>query len=177
MDDLRSAPVPPVGPDDHVRGPDGAPVVVVYADFTCPRCAVAWSRLRDAPLRIVFRHLALKAKHPRAVALAQAAEAAACQDRFWAFADVLYDAPARTEDPDLWRHCATLGIDIDRFQRDRRDDAAVARVRADVRDALRAGATVTPTLFAGAGGDAYAGAPSPELVVRWAAGQDVPATG
>lgn len=177
MDDLRSAPVPPVGPDDHVRGPDGAPVVVVYADFTCPRCAVAWERLHGAPLRLVFRHLALKAKHPRAVALAHAAEAAAGQDGFWAFADALYADPARTEDPDLWRHCATLGIDVDRFQRDRRGDGVAQRVRGDVRAALRAGATVTPTLFAGANGDAHAGAPSPELVARWAAGQDVPATG
>ena len=37
-----------LAPDDHVRGPDDAPLVVLYADFTCPRCAVAWMRLRVA---------------------------------------------------------------------------------------------------------------------------------
>ncbi len=175
MDDLRSAPVPPVGPDDHVRGAEGAPLVVMYADFTCPRCAVAWERLQDARLRLVFRHLALKAKHPRAVALAHAAEAAACQNRFWAFAAAVYAEPARTEDPDLWRRCATLGLDVDAFQRDRRTDGVAERVRGHVRDALRAGATVTPTLYAG--GQVHTGPPSADLVAAWVAGQGVQATG
>ena len=49
----------------------GAPLVVMYADFTCPRCAVAALDLRDRDdARVVFRHFALKAKHPRSVALA-----------------------------------------------------------------------------------------------------------
>src|SRR5439155_22598260 len=87
MTDLRSAPPSPLRADDHVRGPQDAPVVLVYADFTCPRCAVAHERLRDAPLRRVFRHLALRAKHPRAIALARAAEAADAQGAFWPFHD------------------------------------------------------------------------------------------
>jgi protein-disulfide isomerase len=175
MTDLRSAPVPPVGPDDHVRGPAGAPAVIIYADFTCPRCAVAWERLRDAPLRLVFRHLALKAKHPRAVALAHAAEAAALQGRFWELAGALYADQGRVEDPFLWAHCERLGIDLDRFQEDRREPALHARVRAQVLDALRAGATVTPTLFAGL--QAHPGPPAPELVARWAARHGAPARG
>ena len=41
MSDLRSAPVPPLRDDDHVRGgDDGGPLVVFYGDFACPRCAV-----------------------------------------------------------------------------------------------------------------------------------------
>ena len=39
MGDLSSAPVPPPGPDDHVRGPAGAPVLIVYGDYECPFCA------------------------------------------------------------------------------------------------------------------------------------------
>src|SRR5690349_7914802 len=90
MTDLRSAPVPPLRPDDHVRGAGDAPVVIVYADFTCPRCAVAHERLQQAPVRRVFRHMALKAKHPRAIAVARAGEAAAAQGRFWELHDALY---------------------------------------------------------------------------------------
>ncbi|MCW2999097.1 MAG: oxidoreductase [Solirubrobacterales bacterium] len=175
MTDLRSAPVPPVGPEDHVRGPDSAPEVIMYADFTCPRCAVAWERLRDAPLRLVFRHLALKAKHPRAVALAQAAEAAARQGRFWELTAALYADQGRVEDPHLWAHCEALGLDLDRFQADRRDPVVEGHVRAQVRDALRAGATVTPTLFAGP--HAHPGPPDAEVVARWAARRQMPATG
>ena len=147
MSDLRSAPVPPVRPDDHVRGPGDGPLVVMYADFACPRCVVAHERLRDVPVRLVFRHFALKAKHERAVPLARAAEAAALQGAFWEMHDALFTDPGRIDDPHLWARCERLGLDVERFQADRRDPAIAQRVRRDVRDALRAGATTTPALY------------------------------
>ena len=148
MSDLRSAPVPPLRDDDHVRGADaGGPVVVFYGDFACPRCAVEALRLRDAGARVAFRHFALKAKHERAVPLALAVEAAARQDGFWVFHDALYEDQGHLDDPHLWERCAALGLDVERFQADRRDPAVAERVRRDVRDALRAGATSTPALF------------------------------
>jgi protein-disulfide isomerase len=149
MSDLRSAPVPPLRHDDHVRGPHDAPLVVFYGDFACPRCAVEAMRLRDANARVLFRHFALKAKHERAVPLALAAEAAARQDAFWSFHDALYEDQGRIDDPHLWDRCRALGLDVEEFERDRRDPAIAERVRRDVRDALRAGATTTPALFAG----------------------------
>lgn len=177
MTDLRSAPVPPVGPDDHVRGPSGAPTVFVYADFTCPRCALAWERIDGAPLRLVFRHLALKAKHPRAVALACAAEAAARQDRFWELAASLYADQGRVDDPHLWARCPQLGLDLDRFEADRRDPVVLERVKDDVRAGLRAGVTVTPTFFAGAhAAEAHPGPPDAATVTRWTAGPGNAAT-
>ena len=147
MTDLRSAPVPPLRPDDHVRGADDAPLVIVYADFTCPRCAVAHERLQQANVRRVFRHMALKAKHPRAIALARAGEAAAAQGRFWELHDALYADQGRQDDPHLWAHAERLGLDLERFERDRRSDTVAARVDQDTRDALRAGAMHTPTIF------------------------------
>ncbi|MCW3011781.1 MAG: disulfide bond formation protein DsbA [Solirubrobacterales bacterium] len=145
---LHSSPVPPLGSEDHVRGE--GPLVLFYADFSCPRCALAWERLDAARVRVAFRHLALKAKHPRAVALACAAEAAGRQDRFWDFAAALYTDQGRTEDPHLWAHCERLGLDVERWERDRRAPEAAERVTRDVRAALRAGAVATPTLFHGA---------------------------
>jgi protein-disulfide isomerase len=148
MSDLRSAPVPPLREDDHVRGPQDAPLVFFYGDFACPRCAVEATRLHAAAARVVFRHFALKAKHERAVPLALAAEAAARQGAFWAFHDALYSDQGRIDDPHLWARCRALGLDVEAFERDRRDPAVADRVRRDVRDALRAGATTTPALFA-----------------------------
>lgn len=156
--DLRSAPVPPVGAGDHVRGPEDAPVVIVYADFTCPRCAVAHARLSEVPVRRVFRHMALRAKHPRAVALALAAEAAGAQGRFWELHDALYADQGRQADPHLWAHAERLGLDLARLETDRRSDEAAARVDADTRAALRAGAMHTPTVFL-PGGRRVDGAP------------------
>jgi protein-disulfide isomerase len=148
MSDLRSAPVPPLREDDHVLGPQDAPLVFFYGDFACPRCAVEATRLHDAAAHVVFRHFALKAKHERAVPLALAAEAAARQDAFWSFHDALYSDQGRIDDPHLWARCRALGLDVEAFERDRRDPAVAERVRRDVRDALRAGATTTPALFA-----------------------------
>jgi protein-disulfide isomerase len=139
--------MPSVREDDHVRGAPGAPLIVMYADFTCPRCAVAHARLLDAPVRRVFRHLALKAKHPRAVALGRAAEAAARQGAFWDFHDALYADQGRQDDPHLWALAERLGLDLTRFEDDRRDAQVAERVERDTREAVRAGAMHTPTLF------------------------------
>jgi protein-disulfide isomerase len=146
MTDLRSAPAPSLRDDDHVRGE--GPLVIVYADFTCPRCAVLHARLSGLPVRRVFRHFALKAKHPRAVAVARAAEAAGCQGAFWAFHDALYADQGRQDDPHLWALAERLGLDLERFEADRRSDAVAARVERQTREALRAGAMHTPTVFA-----------------------------
>ena len=148
MTELRSAPVPPLRDDDHIRGPETGPLTFFYGDFACPRCAVEALRLREEGALVVFRHFALKAKHERAVPLALAVEAAGRQGAFWAFHDALYEDQGRIDDPHLWARCEALGLDLDRFEADRRDPALAERVRRDVRDALRAGATTTPALFA-----------------------------
>ena len=168
MTDLRSAPVPGLRPDDHVRGAHrrDAPLVLLYGDFACPRCALAHERLREVPVRLVFRHFALKAKHARAVPLAHAAEAAARQGAFWPFADALYADQGRLDDPHVWARCERLGLDLERFEVDRRSAAVAERVQRDVREGLRAGAATTPTLWVD--GAVHAGAPDAALLARLA---------
>jgi protein-disulfide isomerase len=162
MPDLRSAAVPALRCDDHVRGPEDAVTVIVYGDFACPHCAIAHVRLARAALRIAFRHFALRAKHPRALALAQAAEAAALQGAFWAFHDALYGEPGRLDDPHLWERARSLGLDVERFDADRRSAAVAERVSRDVHDAVRAGIVSTPTLVVD--GRLHPGPPGPELL-------------
>jgi protein-disulfide isomerase len=147
--DLGSAPVPPLGDEDHVRGPAEAPLVIEYADFECPYCAALHVRLRDIPLRRVFRHFPVKTSHPRAWPAACAAEAAGLQGRFWEMHDLLFDDQARLEDPHLWDRAGRLGLDTERFERDRRSDAVRDRVRRDFESGVRAGVVTTPTLFLG----------------------------
>jgi protein-disulfide isomerase len=148
MSDLTSAPIPAVSDADHVRGDVADPeLVVMYADFSCPRCAVAAVALRDAGTPTAFRHFALKARHPRAVALAHAAEAAAAQGRFWPFHDSLFTDQGHIDDPHLWARCEQLGLDVGRFEADRRSDAVAERVAGQLRDGMRAGVTATPALL------------------------------
>lgn len=161
MSDLRSSAPPPPDHDDHVRGDRALTPVLFYADFTCPRCALAHAKLTAASAHVVFRHMALRAKDTRAVALACAAEAAAAQGGFWRFCDSLYADQGRTDDPHLWERAHALGLDLDRFDADRRGEQAAARVQRDTRAAIAAGATTTPTLFVGE--SAHSGMPDSEF--------------
>ncbi|MCK9249026.1 MAG: DsbA family protein [Solirubrobacteraceae bacterium] len=142
MDDPRT-----VRGDDHRSG--SGPVVVLYGDVTCHRCQEATRRLRAAPVELVWRHLVLRARGPRPRALAHALEGAARQGRFWPLLDRLLGDPAHTEDPDLWRVAGELGLDVPRFDADRRDGACVDRVDRDLRDALALGAVGTPAILVG----------------------------
>ena len=124
----------------------------MHADFTCPHCAVAHAKIEAlearTPIRRVFRHLALSRRDPRAVPLACAVEAAGRQGAFWPFHDALYADQAHTDDPHLWALAKTLGLDLARFDADRRSDAVATRVAAQTKAAIRAGATSTPAVSA-----------------------------
>ncbi|MFL5976379.1 MAG: DsbA family protein [Solirubrobacterales bacterium] len=147
MRELGSAPLPPLRPGDHVRGPVDAPLVVVYADFECPYCAVVHEHLRDRPLRVAFRHFPVRSKHPRAWAAACAAEAAGSQGAFWPMPDALFADQGRLEDPHLWGRAERLGLDLDRFEADRRAPDVAERVKDVFTGGIRAGVTTTPAAF------------------------------
>lgn len=167
MSGLGSAPLPPLGAEDHVRGPSDAPLVILYGEFECPACGLAHARLASLRLRLAFRHFPVRSKHPRAWPTACAAEAAALQGAFWAFHDSLYGDQGRLEDPHLWRRAEALGLDVARFDADRRSHAIAARVRRDFTAGVRAGVVTTPTLFVD--GVANPGAPDTTLLERIAA--------
>jgi protein-disulfide isomerase len=131
-----------------VRGPQDAPVAIVYGDYECPFCAAVEVRLRPLPLRVAFRHFPVQGSHPRALAAACAAEAAAAQGAFWAMHDALFDDQGRLEDPHLWARAERLGLDLERFDADRRSHAVRKRVREHFHGAVRAGVVTTPTVFA-----------------------------
>jgi protein-disulfide isomerase len=160
---LGSAPPPPPGLGDHVRG-DGDILVIEYGDYECPYCAKTDRLLAELPIRRVFRHFPVVSKHPRAQVLACAAEAAALQDEFWAMHDSLFADQGHLDPPHLWQRCRDLGIDLERFEADRRSDSVAERVKRDFRSGIRAGVTTTPTLFVD--GEAYAGVPSEAVLAR-----------
>jgi protein-disulfide isomerase len=121
--------------------------VILYLDLGCPHCAASWARIRELELRLVFRHFPLKSKHPRAPALHAAAEAAGLQGRFWEMADSILTDQGHQDDPHLWERARGFGLDLERFERDRRSDQVAARVRRDFEPGIRAGIGSTPAAF------------------------------
>ncbi len=167
MSGLGSAPLPPLGSEDHLTGPPGrpwSPLAIVYADYECPFCAMLHQRLRAHGAVWAFRHFPVRSKHPRAWAAACAAEAAGLQGRYWEMHEALYEDQGRLEDPHLWARAERLGLDVERFDADRRSDAVDARVRRDFQSGIRAGVVTTPTLFLD--GVAHPGVPDAVLLDR-----------
>src|SRR5262249_33837666 len=102
--------------DDHVRGPDSAPVTLVeYGDYQCPFCGRAYPlveallRERADSLRFVFRHFPLVDIHPYAENAAEFAEAAGARGQFWRAHDWLFTHQSQL-DPG---HLRTAAAEID----------------------------------------------------------------
>jgi Na+/H+ antiporter NhaA/predicted DsbA family dithiol-disulfide isomerase len=139
---------------DHVRGNANAPVTIVeYGDFQCPYCATAapvitalLERFGD-DLRYVWRHLPLNDVHPDAQLAAEAAEAAAAQDRFWEMHDLMIGDNDDLRPATLLRHANALGLDAARFEDDVMRRRGRARIAEDVASADMSGVSGTPTFF------------------------------
>jgi protein-disulfide isomerase len=63
--------------------------------------------------------------------------------------DSLFSDQGRLDNPHLWERARALGLNLERFERDRHSDEVRARVKRDFDSGVRAGVVTTPTLFAG----------------------------
>ena len=138
---------------DHIRGPLDAPVTVVeYGDFECPYCGqaepVVRELLRDfGDVRYVWRHLPLNDVHPNTQLAAEASEAAADQGAFWEMHDLLFAHQDALRPNDLISYAERLGLDVERFTSNLREQSGSARVAEDVDSADLSGVSGTPTFF------------------------------
>jgi NhaA family Na+:H+ antiporter len=147
----------PVDPRrDHIRGGEAGSrplTILIYGDFLCPYCRrlrLVLDRLRAAlgeRMVYVFRHFPNERAHPGAQLLSIAAEAAAGQGRYWQMYDALYGREPPIDESTLLEIAASLGLDMERFEGDRRDSILRQRVEEDLADGRRNGVTGTPTIF------------------------------
>ena len=82
--------------------------------------------------------------------------------------DSLLEDQGHLDLPHLWQRAERLGLDLDRFEADRRSAPVEERVERDFRTGLRAGVMTTPTQFVA--GEAHPGVPGEDLVRRLRAG-------
>jgi protein-disulfide isomerase len=144
----------PVGPNDHVQGPEHAPVTLVeYGDYECPYCGMAYpivkriqERLGDR-LRFVFRNFPLAELHPNAAAAAEFAEAAALQGKFWGMHDTLFEHQRALSPGNLQAYARSLDLDRSALEEAIRSGGPAERVRKDFMSGVRSGVNGTPTFF------------------------------
>jgi protein-disulfide isomerase len=98
-------------------------------------------------LRFVFRNFPISTSHPHAEQAAEAAEAAAAQEQFWPMHDLLYENQQRLEANDLVGYADSLGLDVERFERELNEHVHAPRVREDFMSGVRSGVNGTPSFY------------------------------
>jgi protein-disulfide isomerase len=139
---------------DHIQGPGDAPVTLVeYGDYECPYCGEAYPIVKQIQermgerLRFVFRNFPISTAHPHAEFAAEAAEAAAAQDRFWEMHDHLYEHQQRLRADDLRSYAQAIELDLDLFDKELEEHVHADRVHEDFLSGVRSGVNGTPTFF------------------------------
>jgi protein-disulfide isomerase len=138
----------------YVRGPADAPVtIVVFGDFQCPYCSRLNPVLKDVlakydgKVRLVYKFLPLKSIHPQAEAAAKAAMAAEKQGKFWEYHDALLESYQELSEEKFVEIAARLGLDVKRFQWDRKDPRFVNYLKNDADDAAANHIRSVPSVF------------------------------
>ena len=151
----RSMLTMPVSPaKDHIRGPIDAPVTLLeYGDYECPFCGAAHAvvntilaQVGDA-VRFVFRHFPMTTVHPHAELAAEAAEAAASQQRFWDMHDMLYANQQQLDGPSLLAYASALALDLNRYSAEVAGHMHLPKISEDFMSGVRSGVNGTPTFF------------------------------
>ncbi|MEM6786340.1 MAG: thioredoxin domain-containing protein [Myxococcota bacterium] len=139
--------------DSPSKGPERPKVTLVeFADFECPACGYANPVVQKMyaqygkQMQVVFKHFPLDT-HPNARLAAQAAWAAQQQGQFWPMHDLLFSNQDRLTEPDLLTYARQLGLEMGRFERDMRSEAAVAAVEKEKTQGMSLGIGGTPALF------------------------------
>ena len=144
----------PVGARDHAQGSREAIVTLLeYGDFESGHCMENFRVVKEitrwlrGELYYVFRHFPAADKHPNALPAAEAAEAAGAQGRFWEMHDWLCEHSPTIRDAQLKGYAQGLGLDVERFERERREHTYIEKVREDFTSGVASGVTRTPTFF------------------------------
>jgi len=98
-------------------------------------------------VRYVWRHLPLNDVHTSAQLMAEAAEAAHAQGRFWEMYDALLSHEGSVTPLELGKIAEQLGLDRERFWSELRSHEYASRVARDVASADASDVSGTPTFF------------------------------
>lgn len=154
-----SSTVAAVTDQDHIRGKQTAPVVIIeYSDFQCPACASYFPVMKSLEqkygdkLALVYRYYPLTQIHKNADLASRAGEAAAVQGKFWEMHDILFDrqndwAAGSDVQQQMLDYAAELKLDVNKFKSDLTSQPVKDRVSRDVASGNAVALQGTPTFF------------------------------
>jgi protein-disulfide isomerase len=97
-------------------------------------------------VKLVFKNFPLR-NHKFAMPAAIAALAAEKQGKFWEFHDRLFKDYNRLNEQKVKEIAQQLNLDMEKFEKDRKDPRIRAMINRDLAEAKRAGVRGTPTVF------------------------------
>ena len=97
-------------------------------------------------VKVVFKNFPLRS-HKFAMKAAIAALAAESQGKFWEFHDLLFENYNRLNDQKIQDIAVAVGLDIEEYEKKKKDPAIERRVKQDLSDGRQAGVRGTPTIF------------------------------
>ena len=97
-------------------------------------------------VKLVYKNFPL-AKHKFARKAAAAALAAHAQGKFWQFHDELFKNYRNLNDSVIQDTAKELGLDMERFEKDRKDPGIQKLIVRDVKNGQQAGVRSIPTVF------------------------------
>ncbi|NUQ70278.1 MAG: thioredoxin domain-containing protein [Chthonomonadales bacterium] len=143
------------------KGKKDAPILVVeFADYQCPMCATAVEQMKKILAKhpdevcYVFHGIQIQATHRNALIMAQAAEAAGLQGKYWEMHEALFKKqrdfvtlPEVDAIDAVTEIAKSIGLDMMRFGADLRGSTATRAQERSGKIAIRAEVQSTPCFF------------------------------
>lgn len=131
--------------------------IVEFSDYQCPACKSANPTVKrilqdyQGKVNFVYRHFPLS-QHKNAIPASLAAETAGQQGKYWEMHDKIFDGQDLWGEsggaPDIFAgYAKDLGLDIEKFNRDRGDSKFRDKINRDYQDGITLGVNSTPTFF------------------------------
>jgi len=158
---LFGAPRAPIDLKDvQLRGPAGAPVVIVeFADYECPYCYQTQAAIEKieaeykGKIAFAYKDLPLP-NHAHAQKAAEATHCAGAQGKYWEYHDILFKNKA-LEVPQLKDQARELKLDTNAFDKCLDSGAQAEAVKAQFTEGVSLGLQGTPGFFVN--GHVYSG--------------------
>ena len=159
---------------EPMLGDEDAPITIVeFADYQCPFCRKfaleTFDRLKTdyidtGKVRFVYKDFPLEQMHDRSIEMAEAANCAADQGKYWEMNKKLFNEQqeispgrmARFSADKISQWAEEIGLNVDEFDQCTSSNEYEAEAREDLTEGEKLGVTGTPTFFVYADGDATA---------------------
>lgn len=141
--------------DDPYLGPVDAPVtIIMFSDYQCTFCQKWYLEVMhplmqnyEGKIRFVYRDFPLSTIHASASIVAEAADCAGDQMKYWNFFDAVFSGSDELNDETIQKYANSINLDINLFNQCLSTHKYQGEVEADFSYAAALGVQSTPTFF------------------------------